>query len=123
VPIPTNLEYKVGLIVFECPLNHSFFDIVRLVFKIIGILPAFLSNCRIAVAAKCNHVIRSEMLFLRKRHNMMIFSCPFSRGWAWLLARSVATRVFWLRIAGRGGVETTVDQTPMRGLVTAGPWF
>ena len=28
-----------------------------------------------------------------------------------------------LPIAGRGGIETTVDQTLMRGLNTAGPWF
>lgn len=28
-----------------------------------------------------------------------------------------------LPIAGRGGIETTVDQTLMRGLDTAGPWF
>lgn len=28
-----------------------------------------------------------------------------------------------LPIAGRGGIETTVDQTLMRGLVTAGLWF
>ena len=28
-----------------------------------------------------------------------------------------------LSIAGRGGIETTVDQTLMRGLVTAGPVF
>ena len=28
-----------------------------------------------------------------------------------------------LSIAGRGGIETTVDQTLMRGLNTAGPWF
>lgn len=42
-------------------------------------------------------------------------------------------RVYWLAVqrrgclelhtAGRGGIETTVDQTLMRGLVTAGPWF
>lgn len=28
-----------------------------------------------------------------------------------------------LPIAGRGGAETTVDQTLMRGLDTARPWF
>jgi hypothetical protein len=28
-----------------------------------------------------------------------------------------------LPIAGRGGIETTVDQTLIRGLDTAGPWF
>jgi hypothetical protein len=39
------------------------------------------------------------------------------------MPRYAATRIFVLRIAGRGGVETTVDQTLMRGLVTAGPWF
>lgn len=39
------------------------------------------------------------------------------------MARFAATRVFVLCIAGRGGIETTVDQTLMRGLATAGPWF